>query len=1069
MPGTPCTSATGSTSTHGEEMPPRTVSSGLNLWLELKEPSRMGELLAYLARESDNIQQALRALRYVHFSRFLPTPGWDLKPPPGVAALQVITEFDGDLDAYVLDFAMVIGEQFDTILGYVKDAPSRKVKDDPAGFLAFIRKNNVGNASHLPLPVKTRSAYPDRTVIDIIGSGGVLPRADEPPVVAVQVDRGDVQANVLQGLNMAHALHLGLRFSQPAGVRTFLAKLLKGEDGLPRVSDATRWAEGDRPACVLTVGLTFTGLQLLGLSPADAEAFKSGFTAFVRGPDDPEAAPLNGDDGASAPIHWRLGGPHKAVRLVLSVHADNAAELSRQTVALRGCLEAHGLTEVVAWSADALAGSNGPDPGLLHFGYRDGLSQPRLAIVSEGEPEGGPDMQPRAGVGEFLLGSRYPNVYGGASSLGGLSSALAENATFCALRILAQEVVAFERLLDEASRRHGVGREWLAAKLMGRWRDGTPLSQSPDVPIPVDRAPGRNAFDYAPSHAHPGTMDDADGLRCPVGAHVRRMNPRSATVAGKPYSRRLLRRGLPYGPAWQPGVDSPATERGLVGMFLCADLDRQFEFMLRQWGQGDQATRGVRTEQDPIIGAQTTLHEDHPIKPRFRIPRGGGLPDIVLDMPRLVTTVGSAYLFMPGLAGLKFLSQPVPPSPGKVTRATSALPPFDPTDDAFRVDPFGVYARYRVQAPVLRTTFVDLETVWVFSDAAVAAVAGNPKRYHKQSPGRPHETAGLLNMDDPPHHACRQAVEPLFKQAMAALRQNVARDVAQAVADAVAAQFRVCQALPQPVDWVAGFADPVARTLFFRLFGVDNHRADTLMIEVGRALARSSPVKELSIASVIGKVAQQVSGLSAAAAPGGLFQWLLNMKGPPFDPQNPSARVEQYANATTMVMTGVLPSKWAIALATWHLLDNGGVLLKVLRDNPDITDRVAAEELLRFDSPTPMSLRHATEDHDLGDVRIKCGDRVMVAWASASRDGTRFGPDADRIDFTRNRGPGWAFGHGGSDFECLGKELVLLTLSALIRCLRVADPVPTLAPGFKPLWDSGLMFRAIHQLPVSCQ
>ena len=142
----------------------------------------MGELLAYLAINAEPIRQALRSLRYVHFSRFLPTRGWDLKVAPAVAAMQVITEFDADFDASVLDFAMVIGEQFQYILAFSNGRPAKSVKDDPAAFLKYIQDHNVGNSSSIKLPVKTNSAYVDRTVIDIIGNGGLLARADEPPL-----------------------------------------------------------------------------------------------------------------------------------------------------------------------------------------------------------------------------------------------------------------------------------------------------------------------------------------------------------------------------------------------------------------------------------------------------------------------------------------------------------------------------------------------------------------------------------------------------------------------------------------------------------------------------------------------------------------------------------------------------------------------------------------------------------------------------------------------------------------------------------------------------------------------
>src|SRR5262249_19210053 len=154
-----------------------------------------------------------------------------------------------------------------------------------------------------------------------------------------------------------------------------------------------------------------------------------------------------------------------------------------------------------------------------------------------------------------------PNVFGGRNSLGGLSRELGENATFVALRIMEQDVVGFEEALRRASVKHDVDPEWLAAKIMGRWRGGAPLAPSPNAA--VDEEKPSNRFDYLPSEDHPDTPNDSTGLRCPLGAHARRMNPRSATVAGRPHSRRLLRRGMPYGSAYDPAHPDDE-KRGMI-------------------------------------------------------------------------------------------------------------------------------------------------------------------------------------------------------------------------------------------------------------------------------------------------------------------------------------------------------------------------------------------------------------------------------------------------------------------------------------------------------------------------
>jgi deferrochelatase/peroxidase EfeB len=100
-----------------------------------------------------------------------------------------------------------------------------------------------------------------------------------------------------------------------------------------------------------------------------------------------------------------------------------------------------------------------------------------------------------------------------------------------------------------------------------------------------------NNFDYAPTAYHSTVYDDFEGMRCPVGAHARRMNPRGATVTGKPHSRRIIRRGLPYGAAFDPANPHDGVERGLVGSFICGDLEMQFAISPRR----ACATRAIRS------------------------------------------------------------------------------------------------------------------------------------------------------------------------------------------------------------------------------------------------------------------------------------------------------------------------------------------------------------------------------------------------------------------------------------------------------------------------------------------
>jgi deferrochelatase/peroxidase EfeB len=251
-------------------------------------------------------------------------------------------------------------------------------------------------------------------------------------------------------------------------------------------------------------------------------------------------------------------------------------------------------------------------------------------------------------TGDFLLGKDYRNHYQG-NFLGGIPPILGDNGTYSAFRILRQDAQAFEDFLTVTAQRWRLDRELVAAKLMGRWRNGTPLVIAPGAPSDISDAK-INAYDYASTPQHPAFFDDADGFRCPIGAHTRRLNPRGALVMGQPHSRRIVRRGMPYGPAFDP-AQPDTTERGLVGHFICGDLESQFEFIYRVWVNQDLATSGLRGTRDPILGVQADSGG------RFVIRSTDNRDPIVLDdLPRLVHTRGSLYCLLPGIGAIQYLA-----------------------------------------------------------------------------------------------------------------------------------------------------------------------------------------------------------------------------------------------------------------------------------------------------------------------------------------------------------------------------------------------------------------------------
>ena len=176
-----------------------------------------------------------------------------------------------------------------------------------------------------------------------------------------------------------------------------------------------------------------------------------------------------------------------------------------------------------------------------------------------------PDVLPKAPAGEFLLG--YQSQYESFTYPLPQPDTLSRNGSFVAFRILEQDCAAFERFLTAASAQTGLDRELIAAKLCGRWRNGVPLALSPNTPDPELPLEKYNSFDYKPTADVPDAYDDRRGERCPIGSHIRRMNPRHSVVAGNSgLKRRVVRRGLPYGPPYDPAHPADGIERGLLGV-----------------------------------------------------------------------------------------------------------------------------------------------------------------------------------------------------------------------------------------------------------------------------------------------------------------------------------------------------------------------------------------------------------------------------------------------------------------------------------------------------------------------
>ena len=373
----------------------------------------------------------------------------------------------------------------------------------------------------------------------------------------------------------------------------------------------------------ITVGFTANGLRMLGVSDASLASFPDEFREGLAA-----RAKIVGLTGANAPDHWDAGLIDPNLHAIAILFARDGAERDRAAREhARYVADIGGVRLLAFLDLEAIA----PEP-REHFGYLDRLSEvPIEGMATDPIPGSGRPIK----AGEFFLG--YPDESGVVPGLPQPAD-LTRNGSYVAYLRMQEHVGAFRDFLRAHGDTHEA-QELVAAKVMGRWRSGAPLVLAPDREDPALGADlGRtNDFNYAAMDPH--------GYRCPVGAHIRRMNQRDD---GENQERhRMIRRGGTYGPALPPDAADDGVDRGIAAFIGGASLTRQFEFTMNVW-VNDPSFGNLENERDPLIGTHDgTFDMTIPKRPvRKKI---GGLP-------AFTTVRAGAYFFLPGIRALRKLA-----------------------------------------------------------------------------------------------------------------------------------------------------------------------------------------------------------------------------------------------------------------------------------------------------------------------------------------------------------------------------------------------------------------------------
>jgi Dyp-type peroxidase family len=435
---------------------------------------------------------------------------------------------------------------------------------------------------------------------------------------ALELD--DIQHFLLTRTPALAARYEFLSFKDAAAGRAWLAGLVDKVGTGRSVGNASpdaRW---------VTIAFTYNGLRTFGIGDAALATFPEEFRQGMVA-----RAAILGMVGANHPDAWRGQLASDALHAIVILFARDAAERDRCERQHHEYLTSNpGVTVLSSLNLEALP----PFDGVAreHFGYRDRLSQP---VIKETGEQPTPGSGPALRAGEFFLG--YEDESGQVPPLP-RPEVLTRNGSYLAYLRMEEHVGRFRDFLKEQGKT-AEDQELVAAKLMGRWRSGAPLVLAPDKDDPQlgGDMQRNNNFLYR--------ADDPHGYRCPIGAHIRRMNLRDS---GENMQRRkMIRRGGTYGPKLAEGAVEDGVERGIAAFIGCASLIRQFEFTMNVW-VNDPKFKDLGNELDPIIGTQDGTFDmtfpKRPIKKRIR------------GLPAFTTIRGGAYFFLPGVRALRFLA-----------------------------------------------------------------------------------------------------------------------------------------------------------------------------------------------------------------------------------------------------------------------------------------------------------------------------------------------------------------------------------------------------------------------------
>jgi Dyp-type peroxidase family len=496
-------------------------------------------------------------------------------------------------------------------------------------------------------------------------------------------DVDEIQGHIFPGFGTDHSVVIALRCISYEDARTALASLLPDVctmasslclKGLRRDAAAADLPRPAQNSASLSISIGATALRAWGI---DTSGFDLSYHAGMRS----DAVSLGDPIGPDLrPLDWTLDTDNEDRVDVLLIGGHSERELLEQAVE-------HWLSMLAPHVAPVLIEYGHRREGDKEFfGFKDGVSQPAMRgvtpegefasrrVINEDDPRSTVYARPGQLLiwpGSFLFG--YPRQPSANQTQPGDDVQpivpWMQNGSYLVFRRLLQNVRAFREAVNDmedflAQQGEHVQEGWVAAHLVGRWPDGTPLSVSPNSANKEisDDQNQINNFRFL-SSLSPTSIVEAEGLNknvpavpadplgmaCPRASHIRQVNPRDGiSEIGQEHhpGKLMLRRGIAFGPEEEV---SPDADRGLLFLSYQTSIVEQFKFVQASWANSSKRPTG--DGRDPIIGQDGTLNTQR----RIQLFAPSGRQRRCPVNGRWVVATGGGYFFTPSISGLRYL------------------------------------------------------------------------------------------------------------------------------------------------------------------------------------------------------------------------------------------------------------------------------------------------------------------------------------------------------------------------------------------------------------------------------